>query len=337
MLKVRLSQGNEKKTNEYFSFWKLQNKITLFSLLAILVVSALFVAANIVLPEVSTAQTIAFIVSIPALACLGIGTSHSSNLESAKVQREFQRLQKRLSETEDSQLTLDRFFSISSDLMAVAGKDGLLKKVSASLVNTLGYSESVLLSTPFFEFIHPDDREATMENIKSLNSGIRSVGFENRYQAADGTYRTLSWSAAADQELGVRFASARDITDERNFRIRMQQIMDSAPYLMLVKDIDGTISHCNASVMSSLASSHNIVVGQSVDKFKSSHFVASLLEKETEVLRSKMAMTFDEVLLRQNKEERHLSTVFPIFGQEGNIVSIGKVSLNISFMSGKLM
>ena len=114
-----LNQSEKKKPIEYFNFWQVQNKITLFCLVSILVLSALFVVGCIVLPNLSATQFIAFIVLIPTLACFGIATCHSSSLESAKAVREHQRLLLRLSETEDSQITLDRFFSISSDLIVL--------------------------------------------------------------------------------------------------------------------------------------------------------------------------------------------------------------------------
>lgn len=322
-----LDLREKKKPIEFFSFWQLQNRITLISLIAILILSALFAIGSILLPEISTTQFIAFIVMIPSLACFGIATCHSSNLESTKALREYKKLLIRLSETEDSQLTLDRFFSISSDLMAVAGKDGLLKKVSTSLVNTLGYSEQTLLSTPFFEFIHPDDKESTQKNIEALHLGIRSVGFENRYRAADGTYRLLSWSAAADEELGVRFASARDITDERNFHIRMQQIMDSAPFLLMVKDVDGKITSCNESFARAQGVSGVSLLGQDAKQVLKSEINSLSFEKEQEALKARHSQTFEEVILNQGNSERHLSTIFPILDEMGKIVSVGKVSL----------
>lgn len=323
-----LDLNKTSKTIEYFSFWRLQNKITLFALLAILVLSALFAVGSIALPAISTAQFIAFIVMTPALACLGIAACHSSNLESAKALREYQRLVHRLSETESSQITLDRFFYIASDLMAVAGQDGLLKKVSKSLVNTLGYSEETLLSTPFFEFIHPEDRDSTRKNIEALNLGLRSVGFENRYRAADGSYRILNWSAAADKELGVRFASARDMTEERNFHIRIQQILDAGPFLLMVKDSGGTVTNCNEALARSVGVSQSALLGQNAKHFTSSEFISTFFAMEHEVLETQRAITFDEILKVRGAQEIHHSTIFPIFDKAGEIVSIGKFSIS---------
>ncbi|WP_226987838.1 PAS domain-containing protein [Bdellovibrio bacteriovorus] len=320
--------NDKKKTVEYFSSWQVQNKITLISLIAILLLSALFVAAAIILPAISTAQIIAFIILIPALACFGIATCHSSSLELEKARRDYDKMAQRLSETEDSQITLDRFFSISNDLMAVAGKDGRLKKVSKSLVNTLGYSEEVLLSTPFFDFIHPEDRASTRENIKALSLGLRSVDFVNRYQTAQGSYRTLSWSAVADDELGVRFASARDVTDERNFRTRMQQILDSAPFLLIVKDTEGVITNCNDAFAGLVGFTRESLLGKNV-RLLTSPLHSAPPEKEQEVLRSRIPVTFDEVFASKGAEEKYLSTVFPILDQTGKIISIGKVSVKV--------
>lgn len=321
------------KTIEYFSFWRLQNKITLFLLIGILFLSALFAIGSITLPKINTTYFIAFIIMTPVLACFGIAACHASNLESAKAQNEYKRLIHRLSVTEDSQITLDRFFSISSDLMAVAGKDGLLNKVSTSLVNTLGYSEKELLSTPFIEFIHPDDKESTRQNIETLNLGLRSVGFQNRYRAADGTYRILSWSAAADKELGVRFASARDVTNERDFQIRMQLILDSAPFLLMVKDGEGAITNCNASFARSLGVPQDSLIGQNTKNFPGSEFISTCHEFETKVQSSQKSFTYDEDLVIEGTPVRHRSTIFPVLDSLGKVVSVGKYSLNIDVIA----
>lgn len=322
---LSLDLNEKKKKIEYFSFWRLQNKITLFSLITILVLSALFSIASLTLPEMSTAQLIAFIILIPALACVGIATCHSSNLESAKALAEYKRLLTRLGQTENSQITLDRFFSISTDLMAVAGRDGYLKKASTSLVNTLGYTEETLLTTPFFDFIHPDDRESTKQNIEALHLGLRSVGFQNRYRKADGTYRTLSWSAAADKELGVRFASARDVTDERNFHSRMEQILNSAPFLLLVKSVDGTITSCNRAFCETLGVSQESILGRDAKEVLPSDIINA--DREHSVLTTQTPLTFDDRVLKEDHVVKLRSTVFPLLDQDGKVIALGKVSL----------
>lgn len=183
-----------------------------------------------------------------------------------------------------------------------------------------------MLNTPFFEFIHPEDQEPTRKNIEALNLGLRSVGFENRYRAADGSYRTFSWSAAADEELGVRFASARDVTDERNFQNHVQQILDSIPFLLVVQDRKGFITNCNAAFAKSVGVSRESLIGQESRQYLSSVSVQTVLDKEQEVLKSRTAQTFEESLLKQGVAVKHTSTILPIFDDSGEITSLGKIS-----------
>ncbi|UOF02457.1 sensor histidine kinase [Bdellovibrio reynosensis] len=321
------------KSNEQVSpnkFWQKQYQNIFISLCLILVVSILFALANIFAKNsLSLYLSMGFIVLIPIFACYGLMVFNCARNDLQTASEEYEKVLATLKEVEDSQVTLDRFMSISSDLMAVAGTDGKLKKVSASLIKTLGFSEEELLSRPFFEFIHPEDREATKKNIELLHLGFRSIGFENRYITAQGTYRILSWSAAADNEVGVRYASARDVTDERDFQIRMQQVIDAAPVLLIVKNRDGQITNCNTAFASSLGLQRSVLIGKKLEDFLSLTHADNSHLKDLEVLSSGKPITYEELLMNNGKDEWHLATVYPIRDQSGDIVSIGKVALNI--------
>ena len=60
-----------------------------------------------------------------------------------------------------AQEELDRFFTLSLDMLCIAGFDGYFKRRESRLAARLGYTEDDLLSRPFLDFVHPDDREAT--------------------------------------------------------------------------------------------------------------------------------------------------------------------------------
>ncbi|WP_081111861.1 PAS domain-containing protein [Bdellovibrio bacteriovorus] len=301
--------------------------MTLYCLFGILFLSTLYAGASIMLPALTTTHTILYIILAPSLACFGIATSHASNLESEKAKNEYERIQARLSEVESSQITLDRFFSISSDLMAVAGSDGFLKKVSASLIKALGHSEETLLTTPFFDFIHPDDQESTRKCIEALNLGLRQVGFENRYRTKDGSYRTLSWSAAADRELGVRFASARDITFERDFRTLVEQIIDATPFYLLVQDQDGKISKCNNKFAHTFGVSKESLIGKNAEDYLPKDLVVLVKEKMKEFEITTSPQPFES--------KDHTFKIFPIFDNADNLISVGIFSSTIDMKANK--
>jgi PAS domain S-box-containing protein len=121
-----------------------------------------------------------------------------------------------------------KFFEASSDLMCIADPLGCFKKVNPACMHTLGYSEAELLSHPFIDFVHPDDRQTTVaEMTKQLERGF-SLNFENRYLCKDGTVRWLSWRAVYSGEAGVTYATARDITERKHINAELAAARDAA-------------------------------------------------------------------------------------------------------------
>jgi PAS domain S-box-containing protein len=109
----------------------------------------------------------------------------------------------------------DRFFTLSLDMLCIAGFDGYFRRVNPAWQRFLGYSESELVSRPFMDFIHPDDREATAAEMQKLKDGGSVIYFENRYFHRDGTIRWLMWTATPFHEQQVVYAAARDITERK--------------------------------------------------------------------------------------------------------------------------
>src|SRR3569832_1589123 len=117
-------------------------------------------------------------------------------------------------EFKQAEQDLDRFFSISPDLLCIAGFDGYFKRLNRAWETTLGYTIPELLALPFLEFVHPEDREATQREMQKLNNGgTLRVNFENRYISKDGSCRWFSWTAVPFFEEGLTYAVARDITE----------------------------------------------------------------------------------------------------------------------------
>jgi PAS domain S-box-containing protein len=116
---------------------------------------------------------------------------------------------------------LDQLFTLSLDMLCIAGFDGYFKRINPAWEGTLGIPTAELLSRPYIDFVHPDDREATIREAEKMDQGALTISFENRYRSADGTYLWLLWNATPSKSLRLIFAVARDITQRKQTERRL--------------------------------------------------------------------------------------------------------------------
>ena len=119
-----------------------------------------------------------------------------------------------------------RFFDQSLDLHCIAGFDGYFKRLNPEWTAHLGWSLKELESTPFLEFVHPDDREATQSEVGRLATGAVTVLFENRYRHRDGSYRWLQWTGRPLARGERIYATARDVTRQKRLEREILEIVD---------------------------------------------------------------------------------------------------------------
>lgn len=142
---------------------------------------------------------------------------------------------------------LQRFFDLVPDLVCIASSDGRFLKINSIWQLTLGYSEQEMLSTPYLDLVHPDDREATVKEVEQQLAGKATTRFVNRYRCKDGSYKWLEWVATPVYDTRL-YASARDITERerakdalRESNSRLQATFDAIPDLLFETGLDGYI------------------------------------------------------------------------------------------------
>jgi PAS domain S-box-containing protein len=98
-------------------------------------------------------------------------------------------------------------------MSGIATFDGYLVAMNTGYSDVLGWSGPDLMCAPFWEFVHPDDRDRTVEWIDGLirEGGVRT-GHEMRLLCRDGSYRWTRWDALADLDSELRYGVGVDIS-----------------------------------------------------------------------------------------------------------------------------
>jgi PAS domain S-box-containing protein len=128
---------------------------------------------------------------------------------------------------------VDRFFTLSLDLLCISGMDGFFKRLSPSFSEVLGYSLKDLCAEPVVNFVHPEDVQKTNDEITSQMKGNKVLSFENRFRRQDGTYRTFSWKSVPVDNL--MYAVARDVTIQKQHEADLMEAREIAQKATMAK------------------------------------------------------------------------------------------------------
>ena len=167
-----------------------------------------------------------------ALAIILENRWQQAALQASKVNLE-QQVEERTAE-------LNRFFNTSLDLLCIADADAYFRRLNPEWEKTLGYSLADLTGRRFWDFIHPDDLEATRAIMTQLAANATVLNFENRYRCNDGSYRWIEWRALPVGQL--IYAAARDVTKRRRTEDALRKSEER--YRSLIRTMLNGFSYC---------------------------------------------------------------------------------------------
>jgi PAS domain S-box-containing protein len=83
-----------------------------------------------------------------------------------------------------------------------------------------------------------------------VRDGAETLTFENRFLHADGSYRWLQWNATRDEERGVIYAVARDITERKTQDAELAQLaslVESSHDAIIRMSLHGVVESWNSA------------------------------------------------------------------------------------------
>ncbi len=206
--------------------------------------------------------------------------------------------------TDRKRLELEReqfftFFNTSTDLMCIADPSGAFKKTNPACSEILGYCEAELVAKPFIEFIHPDDKQETLDEMARQQEVGYTFKFENRYVRKDGSLCWLSWRAVYNKNDNITYATARDITEKKQIERTLQEsekryraLFSNAGDGIFIMSDKGTLLEANDSFARMHGYSAQEMSGMSLNDFDTSENSQEATERIRRVMAGE-SLTFE--------------------------------------------
>ena len=169
-----------------------------------------------------------------------------------------QTLEKRVAQ---STADRNRMWTLSTDVMMVAGLGGTISSVNPAWTQLLGWNESDLLGANLLDFVVAEaERSHLQSELRALSLGTAPKLIELGMRTADGGTRRIEWSAVAADDLLQ--AVGRDVTAERESEAALRKAEEALRHsqkMEAIGQLTGGIAHDFNNMLTAIIGSMEIL------------------------------------------------------------------------------
>ncbi len=218
---------------------------------------------------------------------------HASTLEHPDFGEVWVAVHEDITERKRAEKQRDCLFTLSQDMLAIAGLDGYFRQLNPSWEKTLGLTQAELLAKPFLENVHPDDRESARQEVEKLAAGQDAVSYEVRLLCAGGGFRWVAWNVTPLLDESLLFGVGRDITEHKRIEEAMRHseeqfrtIIENSLDIITILNDDGTMRYESPSVERVLGYKPDEMIGQNAFGFVHPDDLPHVLSAFGEILKN---------------------------------------------------
>lgn len=174
---------------------------------------------------------------------------------------------------------LKNTFDLSPSIIAKADMiKGSFTQVNIAVTKILGYTIEEFTSKPYMEFVHPDDRQSTIDIATEQLKGNDVTFFENRYLCKDGSYKWMAWHGTKPDKNAMVTTIGSDINERKSVEEEIiktkqfyEKVLEGVQDGIWVSDENDTVFYANSAI--------ERVSGVSIEKIKGKNILKDFPEE----------------------------------------------------------
>ena len=228
---------------------------------------------------------------------------------------------------------MQRTLDLSLDLITSIDAQGRFVSVSAASLRLLGYPPETLIGRSYLDYVHPEDRERSVQVQAVLRAAPELPTVQTRFQRQDGSVVWLDWTAVRHPD-GLTYAIARDITERRaatEDQAFLAAIVRASTDAIIGLALDGTVRAWNAGAERMYGYAPTEMIGRQISEIAPPELQA----EEEQVLKLAAQGIYTPAIetIRLTQAGHRLPvqlSIAPIFDHDGVVVGVSKIAQDIS-------